>query len=177
MQVQDFDLKDKVEEKTLWKKLSGFFSIDVDRGKSIKTKTEDIILVTKQWLKNILTSFQNLEIAYILPTIGIASLITKVVTDMKSASNFIVSFIFNIAAYTLNGCLYMFEICKHFSSNLIFFLKVKIGSNFGKFFHNFKIMDRFAQILQNQFVMYFSMILNATFFLAAFLNFVLDKYI
>ena len=100
MQVQDFDLKDKVEEKTLWKKLSGFFSIDVDRGKSIKTKTEDIILVTKQWLKNILTSFQNLEIAYILPTIGIASLITKVVTDMKSASNFIVSFIFNIAAYT-----------------------------------------------------------------------------
>ena len=143
----------------------------------MKVKTEDIISGTKQWMKNILTSFRNIEIAYILPTIGIASLITKIVTDMQNASNFILNSVLNIGASTQNGLSYVYNIWKKFTSNLVRFLKVRIGGNFIKLLDSFKLMDRFALLLQNQFVMYFSMLLNATFFLAAVLNFVLDKYL
>ena len=156
------------EKSTLWKKTQSFFSSEVDESQSIKskaTKMKTAIFRLCYFMYEMILNFPYLSL---VPSFGFLSFMTKVLHKSSSHLSFLMNSIKTLLLIFTHGVMKTVSIIFNGLAQLCQFWLSLLSM--------LKLSERLLLLLENQFVVIFSFLLNFTFLVSSIMYTYLIKY-
>ena len=165
MQLSIKDEEKSRSEKSMWNRIHGFYSKDGGTGKSIKAKTVNVVASIQNILWTILSAVKSIPL--FLPSLGLASLAAKILFSFKSTAQTLYNTVNLIFRFSSKCILMIFS----FGNKTILYM----SELFMKYLPLAYFYEKLLMLLENQLIIFLSIILNVTFAIVTVMNILIDK--